>query len=45
LDFCFAEKDQINVEEFKEIAREKTSDLVLPVFNLLRQMPCSYTFY
>jgi hypothetical protein len=46
LDFCFGENETIGVEEFKDIAYRKTSDLVLSVLSLIRQrVPCSENFY
>lgn len=46
LEFCFGENKTIGVDEFKDIAYKKTSDLVLSVLSLIRErVPCSENFY
>ncbi len=46
LEFCFGESKTIGVDEFKDIAYKKTSDLVLSVLSLIRErVPCSENFY
>ena len=46
LDFCFKDKEYINLQEFKQISRESSSDMVLSILSLFRErLPCSENFW
>jgi len=46
LDHCFGEKEKLNLQDFKEITENVTSDMVLSVLSIFRErLPCSENYW